>query len=137
MSTPTATNQTAPHTDANQATNHQFLRASANTAFGPSYYLPAPVASALKGGAIGTAYSETITAVNGTSPYTFAITSGSLPAGLSMSSGGVITGTPTTAATSTFTVTVTDANSYTGSQSFSITIAAAASGGGGSYTFIS
>ena len=47
----------------------------------------------------------------GTAPYTFQITSGSLPPGLSMSSAGVISGTPTTAGYDwTIWVKVTDAN---------------------------
>ena len=47
----------------------------------------------------------------GTAPITFQITSGSLPPGLSMSSGGVISGTPTTAGYDwTIFVKATDAN---------------------------
>jgi C1A family cysteine protease len=62
----------------------------------------------LPNGAVGAAYSKTITTNGGTAPYTFALTSGSLPDGLSLSSGGVLSGTPTTAATYNFTVTATD-----------------------------
>ncbi|MBI1803449.1 MAG: putative Ig domain-containing protein [Ignavibacteriae bacterium] len=78
-------------------------------------------------GTVGTSYNQTITASGGTSPYTFAVTSGSLPAGLSLSSGGVISGTPTTAGNSNFTITATDGsgNNCTGSQSYSLTINAA------------
>ena len=36
-------------------------------------------------------------------PYTFAVTSGSLPVGLTLSSGGLLSGTPTIAGTSSFT----------------------------------
>lgn len=95
---------------------------------------PVPIAEDIEGGAIGAAYSETISAQGGTSPYTFSLASGSLPAGLSLSGGGVISGTPTTAGTSTFTITVTDANGSTGSQTFQITIAAA--GGASNYAFV-
>lgn len=91
---------------------------------------PVPVASELKGGTTGTAYSETISAQGGTGPYTFAITSGALPAGLSLSTSGTISGTPTATGTSTFTVTVTDSGGATGSQPFSITINAPTTGGG-------
>ena len=86
---------------------------------------PQPVAQNLQGGMIGSSYSETISAVGGTSPYTYSISAGSLPDGLSMSSAGVISGTPTTAGTSTFTVTVTDNTGATGTQQFSITVVAA------------
>jgi hypothetical protein len=58
---------------------------------------------------IGVAYSTTLTATGGTAPYTWAITTGSLPAGLTLNPAtGAITGTPTAAGTFNFTVTVTD-----------------------------
>ena len=43
---------------------------------------------------IGVAYSQTLTATGGTTPYTWSIVTGALPAGLSLSSSGVISGTP-------------------------------------------
>lgn len=58
----------------------------------------------------GVAYSQALTASGGTGPYRFGITAGALPAGLTLTAAGVITGTPTGAATSTFTVRATDAN---------------------------
>jgi uncharacterized repeat protein (TIGR01451 family) len=54
-------------------------------------------------------------------PYTFALTSGTLPNGLMISSGGQITGTATTAGAFTFTVTATDSGSCTGSSNYTIT----------------
>jgi hypothetical protein len=54
------------------------------------------------------AYSFSFTATGGTPPYTFFVSSGALPDGLSMDSSGNITGTPTNATTFAFTVTVTD-----------------------------
>jgi uncharacterized protein YhjY with autotransporter beta-barrel domain len=68
---------------------------------------------------------QTIVAAGGTAPYTYAITGGALPAGLSLSTAGVITGTSTAAGTATFTVTATDANGYTGSLDYSIDVSAA------------
>ena len=53
----------------------------------------APVSGALPGGSTGSVYSQTITASGGTGPYTFAVSSGSLPTGLSLASGGALTGT--------------------------------------------
>jgi len=67
----------------------------------------------------------TLTAVGGVPPYTWTITSGSLPAGLSLSSAGLISGTASVAGTSSFTAQVTDSASSTVSAGFSITIAAA------------
>ena len=73
---------------------------------------PSPLSiatSSLPMGTVSTAYSTTLTATGGNSPYFWNISSGSLPAGLSLSSGGTISGTPTIAGTSTFSVQVTDA----------------------------
>ncbi|MDR3663248.1 MAG: putative Ig domain-containing protein, partial [Mycobacterium sp.] len=64
----------------------------------------------LASGATAVVYPSTsIVVAGGTGAKTFSITSGVLPAGLTMSAAGVITGTPTgTAGTSTFTVSVVD-----------------------------
>ena len=67
--------------------------------------------TSLGGAETGSAYSTTLSATGGTPSYSWSVTSGSLPAGLSMSSAGVISGTPTTTGTSTFTVMVTDSSS--------------------------
>ena len=83
--------------------------------------------SALASGARGTAYSQAMQASGGTPGYTWSITSGSLPAGLSLSANGVISGTPTASGTSNFTTTVTDSGNpaQTKSAAVSIVIAAA------------
>ncbi|WP_455430086.1 putative Ig domain-containing protein [Noviluteimonas caseinilytica] len=73
----------------------------------------------------GTAYNQTLTTAGGTAPYTYSVSSGSLPTGLALSSTGGITGTPTTAGTYTFTVSVIDANGDFGSQTYSVTVAGA------------
>lgn len=64
---------------------------------------------------VGATYSYQYEATGGVDPKTYAITSGTLPDGLSMSSGGLITGTPTTVESTSFTVRVTDANGQTAS----------------------
>ena len=76
----------------------------------------------LPAGDVGVSYSKTITAVGGTGPYTFAVTVGTLPPGLALSTGGVVSGTPTTVTTSNFTVTATDAAGGTLAAPYSITI---------------
>jgi hypothetical protein len=58
----------------------------------------------------GAAYAFQFTVAGGTAPYTFAIVSGTLPAGLSMSSAGVVSGTPTTIGASTVLVSVADSS---------------------------
>jgi hypothetical protein len=78
-------------------------------------------------GTVGTATSLQLSATGGTSPYTWSATG--LPAGLSISSSGLISGTPSTAGTSSVTATVTDAAGKTGSATFSWTINP--QGGGG------
>lgn len=62
----------------------------------------------------------TFVASGGNTPYTWS--SGTLPSGLSLSSGGVLSGTPTTTGSSTLTVTVTDASAATASTIVSVVI---------------
>lgn len=78
----------------------------------------------LPGGAVGTPYSAPLDVTLGTGPYVWSLASGTLCAGLSIASGGVISGTPTTAQTCNFTVRVTDAEALTSTQALSIVIAA-------------
>src|SRR6266481_812499 len=84
----------------------------------------------LPNGTVNSPYSATATATGGVTPYTWSVASGTLPAGLALSSAGVISGTPTTSATSSFTVQATDAESpaQTSTQALSITINTASSG---------
>ena len=78
--------------------------------------------TSLPSGAVGTSYSQTIAASGGITPYSYVKTSGNFPSGLSLSSGGVLSGTPTASGTFTFTVTAMDAHSCTGSQAYSLII---------------
>ncbi|WP_025874317.1 putative Ig domain-containing protein [Stenotrophomonas indicatrix] len=75
------------------------------------------------GATVGAGYSQTLSGSGGTAPYTFAITAGSLPAGLSLNSTGALAGTPTAGGTFNFTVTATDANTFTGSRAYSLVVA--------------
>ncbi len=76
-------------------------------------------------GTVGTAVSVQLTATDSGSGAKVAFTAAGLPAGLAVSSGGLITGTPTAAGTSTVTVTATDDTQATGSASFPWTVEAA------------
>ncbi len=86
----------------------------------------------LAGATVGAAYSETITASGGTAPYSYAVTAGALPAGVTLSTGGTLSGTPTAGGTFAFTVTATDATAagsggpYSAARAYSLTVAAPA-----------
>jgi hypothetical protein len=66
--------------------------------------------TALPGATKGNTYSASLTALGGTSPYTWSVASGQLPAGLTLSSTGAITGTPSASGEFNFTVQVTDSS---------------------------
>jgi hypothetical protein len=88
-------------------------------------------------GIFGTPYSAMLTAAGGVYPYTWSITSGTLPPGLGLNpSTGVISGTPTTAGTSNFTVQVADSETppATASAPLSITISPGGGGNPGALT---
>ena len=86
-------------------------------------------------GSVSVAYSVTMLAIGGTPAYTYAVTSGSLPSGLTLhGSTGVLDGTPTTLGISSFTVTATDSHGRNTSRAYTLTIGPP--GGGGSYAFI-
>jgi len=87
--------------------------------------------TSLPGGTVGSAYSQTLGASGGTPPYTWSVTSGSLPAGLSLAAAsGQISGTPTTAGTASFTIQVKDSANATVAEALSIVIGSAGGGGG-------
>jgi hypothetical protein len=75
----------------------------------------------LPNGFIGTVYNQTLTAAAGSPGYNFTW-SGTLPTGLTLSSGGALTGTPNTLGTFNFTVTATDQNGCTGSRSYTVVV---------------
>ena len=103
-------------TDAAGATVSKNLSLTVNNA-------PNISTSTLPSGEKSLAYSATVAATSGTTPYSWSATG--LPAGLSIASGtGVISGTPTASGTSTVGVTLTDAAGGTDTQSLSLTIAA-------------
>jgi hypothetical protein len=93
--------------------------------------------SSLASGTVGTAYSQTLVASGGTTPYVWSLAAGSggLPAGLTLNSNGTISGTPSTAGTFNFTVQVNDSAQGTAQKALSITINP--SGGGYNSQFVS
>ena len=84
--------------------------------------------SELPNGTVGTPYQATLSAGGGVPPYTWSLVSGSLPLDLTLSTSGVISGTPTAAGTWSFTVQVADSQSQMATATLPLTIAATAQG---------
>ena len=84
--------------------------------------------ASLPNGEENSAYSQSIVASGGTSPYTWSVSSGALPAGVTLSGSTTLTetlsGTPTTAGTYNFTLQITDDDSNTASQAFTLVVEA-------------
>src|SRR5262249_8398952 len=80
--------------------------------------------SPLPSGIAGTSYSMQFQAAGGTGPYGWSLASGVLAQGLTLSSDGLLSGTPTAAGSVSFTIQVTDRSvpQKTASQAFSLTI---------------
>jgi len=103
------------------------LAAFAFVLFGPAAPASAAVhftTTSLPATQVGTAYSATLHAVAGHSPYTFRVYMGSLPPGLSLAeASGVIDGTPTSAGTFGFTVRAYDSWFFYDDKALSISVA--------------
>lgn len=113
--------------DSSTGTGAPFSKTTANlslTIAAPTIVL---VPATLPAGTANTAYSQTIAASGGTSPYTYAVTSGTLPTGITLTSAGVLSGTTTQAGSFPITVTATDSSTgtgpFTGTRSYTLTIA--------------
>ncbi|HEX3735421.1 MAG TPA: kelch repeat-containing protein, partial [Solirubrobacterales bacterium] len=94
--TPTAANSTYANSPAGVAI-------AAPLQIGNAATLPAPT--------VETSYSQALWSVNGTYPMTYSVASGPLPPGVSLSSSGVLSGTPTAAGSYSFTVQSSDSSS--------------------------
>ncbi|MBF9172978.1 putative Ig domain-containing protein [Xanthomonas campestris pv. campestris] len=107
-------------TDSTSGTPSQGTRGyTLNIAAPPIVVAPSTLPAATR----GTAYSQTLSAGGGTAPYTYALASGALPAGLTLASNGTLSGTATVEGSFNFTVTATDAGSFTANQAYSLTVA--------------
>ena len=67
--------------------------------------------------------SQMLEAIKGTPPYSWSVTNGILPTGMSLNSDGSFTGTPTQIGSSTFTVKVTDSNGDMAEKEFTVDVA--------------
>ncbi len=82
--------------------------------------------STLPDATLGEAYSQTLTASGGTDPYTFTVVTGTLPPGLTLAPGGVLSGTPTATGFYEFTVAAEESNSNCrGTHDYSLSVAPA------------
>lgn len=95
-----------------------------NTGIAP---LPSPLSITtltLPGGTHSVGYSQSVRVAGGVSPLTWAVSSGSLPTGLSLNvNSGLISGTPSSAATYYFEITVTDGLANTAAMNYQVVIA--------------
>lgn len=96
----------------------------------PSISTTSPLAACT----VASSCSRSFAAFGGTPAYTWSVVSGSLPAGTSLSAGGLLSGTPTTATTYNFRIRVTDSLAVFAEADFAITINPAGGGGGGGLT---
>ena len=76
----------------------------------------------LPNGVVGQPYLQTLAASGGVGPYTYAVTAGTLPAGLALASNGTLSGTPTTPGLGAFTVTATDSEGTPQTASLPLTL---------------
>ncbi len=112
---------------ANQA-NFGFDKVTVDTHFSTTAFLPDSVAatpptittSILASRLIGSSFLQQLAAQGGTAPYRFVVSAGALPSGLALSTGGALSGTPTSAGTSQFTVQLSDANILTATKVFTL-----------------
>ena len=82
---------------------------------------PTGVITLIPNGAVGTAYSQSLPLAEN-SPLTFSLVAGALPPGLSVSSNGTISGTPTTGGTFNFSLAITGENGLVNFQNYVIVI---------------
>lgn len=81
--------------------------------------------AALPSGTVGSAYRVVLTASGGAAPYSWSLTAGTLPGGISLTPGGILSGTPTAAGTFGFTLKATDSRGATATRDFTLTVASA------------
>ncbi|MFO0366667.1 MAG: beta strand repeat-containing protein [Acidobacteriota bacterium] len=104
------------------ATGLSSTRSYPLTIYSPLNLTPAT----LPNGALAAPYSATVAATGAEGSATFALTTGALPAGLTLNPAtGQITGTPTASGASTFTITATDSVPRTASRTYTVTISGA------------
>ncbi len=100
--------------DAEIGAADEHLQSLSLTILPPPNAVPEVATTALPPGVLNAAYSRTLTASPGDGALTWTLDTGALPPGLSLSSAGVIAGTPTATGAYSFTVRVADSDGLTG-----------------------
>jgi hypothetical protein len=111
--------------DASQPGNALYLPAQQVTRTIVVSAAPSVATKSLPSGALGKKYAASLAAQGGNSPFTWGVTTGRLPTGLSLAKSGAISGKPSKAGTFHVTVAATDSSAPTvsASRQFTITIA--------------
>ena len=81
--------------------------------------------TSLPAGTVGRPYTATLAGQGGAGPLSWSVASGAPPAGLTLSTAGLLAGTPKASGPSTFTLTVTDAGGRASSSPFAVAVAVA------------
>ncbi len=82
----------------------------------------------LPNGTLGVSYTQTIAASGGNAPYSFEVSAGTLPTGLTLAINGTLTGTPSAAGTFSFTIRATDTMGCQGTRQYTVTVTVTVSG---------
>src|SRR5439155_21017292 len=96
-------------------------KAAANFSINIIKPLAITTAAALATGSAGSRYSQSFTATGGVTPYTWSL-SGTLPAGVTFSGTGVLSGTPTQVGAFPIAVQVTDSSGTSASANYSLQV---------------
>ncbi|MCC6390036.1 MAG: putative Ig domain-containing protein [Bryobacterales bacterium] len=105
-----------------QVTDSQNISATRTFTLSVLLNLSITTAQALPPATAGTAYAQPLATAGGLPPYTWSVIDGSLPAGVSLTSGGILSGAPAAAGNFNFTVQVADNNKATASASFQLAV---------------
>ncbi|MBK1827996.1 discoidin domain-containing protein [Haloferula rosea] len=90
--------------------------------FSPTGTSPVITTESLVEGAVGSSYYQTLTATGGEDPMVWSLASGTLPPGVELGSGGILSGTPSASGLGNFAVRVTDADGDVDTQFLSLQI---------------
>lgn len=109
-------------TDAGGATASQTMAILVRAPAAPPAPVIAVAPASVAEGDMGVDYAQTFTASGGTAPYTFRISAGALPSGLTLAASGALSGTPSAHGNFTFTVEAKDRDGFTGRRAYTLAI---------------